>query len=55
MAINCLLLAAVLNAQQHDDKQDLRAKLFQQMLADFKDLRECLKEEEAGRPRRRRI
>jgi hypothetical protein len=48
IAINCLLLAAVLNAQQHDDKQDLRAKLFQQMLADFKDLRECLKEEEGG-------
>ena len=48
MAINCLLLAAVLNGQQHDDKQDVRAKLFQQVLADFKDLRECLKEEEGG-------
>ena len=48
IAINCLLLAGVLNGQQHDDKQDLRAKLFQQVLADFKDLRDCLKEEEGG-------
>ena len=48
MVVNCLLLAAVLNGQQHDDKQDVRAKLFQQVLADFKDLRECLKEEEGG-------
>jgi len=48
IVIKCLLFAAVTTAQQHDDKQELRAKLFNQVLADFKDLRECMEEEEGG-------
>ena len=46
--ITCLLCALVAQAQQHDDKQDLRAKLFNQVLSDFKDLRECFEQEEGG-------
>ncbi len=42
IAINCLLLASPGMAQQHDDKQELRARLFKQVLADFPDIRECL-------------
>ncbi len=49
--INCLLFALALNAQQHDDEQELRAKLFKQVLADFKDLRECYEQEEGGLPK----
>jgi hypothetical protein len=48
IAINCLLFALAVNAQQHDDKQELRAKLFNQVLSDFKDLRECMEQEEGG-------
>ena len=43
-----LLFAVLAQAQQHDDKQDLRAKLFNQVLSDFKDLRECMEQEEGG-------
>lgn len=48
IVINCLLFALPVKAQQHDDKQDLRAKLFNQVLSDFKDLRECMEQEEGG-------
>jgi hypothetical protein len=48
IAIACLLFVVVAHAQQHDDKQDLRAKLFNQVLSDFKDLRECMEQEEGG-------
>jgi len=34
--------------QQHDNKQELRAKLFKQVIDDFKDLRECMEGEEGG-------
>src|SRR5919107_1371621 len=46
--ITCLLCVVVAQAQQHDDKQDLRAKLFNQVLSDFKDLRECFGQEGGG-------
>ena len=48
IAILCLLFGVVVKAQQHDDKQELRAKLFNQVLSDFKDLRECMEQEEGG-------
>lgn len=48
IAINCLLFAVVAKAQQHDDKPELRARLFNQVLADFRDLRECMEQEEGG-------
>lgn len=48
IAITSLLFVAVVQAQQHDDKQDLRAKLFNQVLSDFKDLRECFEQGEGG-------
>lgn len=48
IVINCSLFASLINAQQHADKQELRAKLFKQVLADFKDLRECYEQEEGG-------
>src|SRR5215218_10153189 len=48
IAITCLLLVVVAQAQQHDDKQELRTKLFNQVLSDFKDLRECMEQEEGG-------
>jgi len=48
IAINCLLFAMAVKAQQHDDKQELRTKLFNQVLSDFKDLRECMEQEEGG-------
>jgi hypothetical protein len=48
IAINCLLLTVVAKAQQHNDKQELRARLFNQVLSDFKDLRECMEQEEGG-------
>ena len=48
IVINCLFFALPVKAQQHDDKQDLRAKLFNQVLSDFKDLRECMELEEGG-------
>ena len=48
IVMNCLLFAVVAQAQQHDDKQDLRARLFNQVLADFRDLRECMEQEEGG-------
>jgi hypothetical protein len=48
IAITCLLFVVVAQAQQHDDKQDLRAKLFNHVLSDFKDLRECFEQEEGG-------
>jgi len=48
IAITCLLFAVIVNGQQHDDKQELRAKLFHQVLNDFKDLRECMEQEEDG-------
>src|ERR1044071_9202677 len=46
IVLTCLLVSVVVQAQQHDDKQDLRAKLFNQVLSDFKDLRECFEQEE---------
>src|SRR6476660_1419186 len=48
IALTCLFCVVVAQAQQHDDKQDLRAKLFNQVLSDFKDLRECFEQEEGG-------
>src|ERR1044072_4705099 len=48
IAFTCLLFTMLAQAQQHDDKQDLRAKLFNQVLSDFKDLRECLEQDEGG-------
>lgn len=48
IVINCLVFAVAVKAQQHDDKQELRTKLFNQVLADFKDLRECMQQEEGG-------
>src|SRR5689334_23909665 len=48
IAITCLLFVMVTQAQQHDNKQDLRAKLFNQVLSDFKDLRECMQQDEGG-------
>jgi hypothetical protein len=48
IAVTCLLFIAVAQAQQHDDKQNVRAKLFNQVLSDFKDLRECFEQEEGG-------
>ena len=49
IALTCLLCVVAVQAQQqHDDKQDLRAKLFNQVLSDFKDLRECFEQEEGG-------
>jgi hypothetical protein len=47
IAINCLLFTVFANAQQHNDRQELRAKLFNQVLSDFKDLRECMEQDEA--------
>ena len=48
IVLTCLLFVVVVQAQQHDDKQDLRAKLFNQVLNDFKDLRECFEQGEGG-------
>ena len=48
IAITCLLFAVVAQAQQHDNKQELRTKIFNQVLSDFKDLRECMEQEEGG-------
>ena len=48
IAITCLVLVGLAQAQQHDDKQDVRAKLFNQVLADFTDLRDCMQQEEGG-------
>src|ERR1044072_4579604 len=48
IAITCLLFGVVVQAQQHDDKQELRAKLFNQGLNDYKDVRECLEQEAGG-------
>lgn len=46
IAISCLLWASLVTAQQHDDKQELRARLFKQVLADFPDIRECLEQDQ---------
>ena len=48
IAITCSVFVMVAQAQQHDNKQDLRAKLFNQVLSDFKDLRECMQQDEGG-------
>ncbi len=48
IAVTGLFLMVVAQGQQHDDKQELRAKLFNQVLSDFKDLRECMEQEEDG-------
>src|SRR5215213_7154026 len=48
IAINFLLCVVVVKPQQHNDGQELRVKLFNQVLNDFKDLRECMEEEEGG-------
>jgi hypothetical protein len=48
IAITCLLFSVAVQAQQHDDKQELRGKLFNQVLSDYKDVRECLQQEEGG-------
>jgi len=48
IAITCFVFVMVAQAQQHDNKQDLRAKLFNQVLSDFKDLRECMQQDEGG-------
>jgi hypothetical protein len=48
IAISFLLFVVVLQAQQHNERQDLRVKLFNQVLNDFKDLRECMEQEEGG-------
>src|SRR6185312_10351257 len=49
MVHNCLLFGVVVQAKQHDDKQELRTKLFNQVLRDFKEVRERLEQEEGGR------
>ena len=48
IALNCLVFAVAGKAQQHDDKQELRARLFNKVLADYKELRECMEQEEGG-------
>jgi len=48
IAISCLLLVVAVKAQQHNDGQALRTKLFNQVLSDFKDIRECMEQEEGG-------
>jgi hypothetical protein len=51
IVINCLLAASLVfsaPAQQHTDKQDLQTRLFNQVLADFKELRDCMEKEEGG-------
>jgi hypothetical protein len=51
--INCVLFVAVLGSaspEQHtrEASANIRSKLFRQVLADFKDLRECIEQEEGG-------
>jgi hypothetical protein len=49
--ISSLLFAALVfnaPAQQHQDKQDLQTRIFNQVLADFRELRECMEKEEGG-------
>ncbi|HYK20035.1 MAG TPA: hypothetical protein VEV42_04830, partial [Pyrinomonadaceae bacterium] len=51
--INCVLLASLLvsaSAQQHtrEAPANIRSKLFRQVLADFKELRECIEQDEGG-------
>ena len=48
IVIHCLLFAATVRAQQ---KEELRTKLFNQVLSDYKELRECLEKEEGGLPK----
>jgi len=48
IAIACLLCVVVVPAQQHEDKQAVRAKLFEMVISDSKDVRECLEQEEGG-------
>lgn len=51
VAITCLLFVVVVATAQQKQNEQLRAKLFNQVLSDFKDLRECLQEEEGGLPK----
>ena len=51
--INCVLLTSLLvsaGAQQHtrEAPANIRSKLFRQVLADFKELRECIEQDEGG-------
>jgi hypothetical protein len=47
IVINCLLLAVTVHAQQKAS-QEIRTKLFNQVLSESKDVRECLEQEEGG-------
>ena len=47
IVINCLLFAWTVNAQQKES-QEVRTKLFNKVLNDYKDLRECYEQEEGG-------
>lgn len=45
----CLLvLAAETRSQAHQNKKEVRSKLFKQVLADYPDVRECVEKEEGG-------
>jgi len=48
IVISCLLFAVTVSGQQ---KEELRTKLFNKVLGDYKDLRECLEQEEGGLPK----
>jgi len=48
IVISCLLFAVTVSGQQ---KEELRTKLFNQVLSDYKELRECLEKEEGGLPK----
>lgn len=53
LLLNFVLLVTVAHAQPHGEgKQEptaeLRVQLFKQVLADFRDLRECIEQEEGG-------
>jgi len=48
IAIAFLVFVVAVPAQQHDDKQAVRAKLFEMVINDSKDVRECLEQEEGG-------
>ena len=45
----CLLvLTAETRSQAHQNKKEVRSKLFKQVLADYPDVRECVEKEEGG-------
>ncbi len=53
LLLNILLLPTVVQAQPHGESKqepsaELRNQLFKQVLSDFRDLRECIEQEEGG-------